>query len=364
MVLSRLAYGVRYFLTQPFRLHNTQLPSELLLIARLLAIVILLLGHKPFPLGIPYLPFLGDIPGDVWAQWSETIMLSGFVLLFFTPFVRIGCLLSGGIFILSLLGCRGCLSVAHTYVSFAFIIIGLSSHVSGKMLFKLQIVILYFGASINKMTVSGWWNGGYFEAMMFGRYQHEFYMSIAELFPQGLASTFMGIFVLFIEFALVVLLLRRRWYIFGIILGLFFHTSITFMMGSTFGPFWYAMLISYIAFVEFPKQVRVSLPDHILTDWVKRLLAWVDTNDYFVIIKEQGKLLSITFNNFTFRGLFAILVLAFTSVIPYYLILRLASDRRIRNDVTIVVFILLSMILANVVWQRLQQRKLSVSQAS
>jgi predicted DCC family thiol-disulfide oxidoreductase YuxK len=55
------------------------------------------------------------------------------------------------------------------------------------------------------------------------------------------------------EFALVVGFLVPRFYPWAIWMGICYHTSLMVVMNTTFGMFYYAMLISYLAFVEWPQ---------------------------------------------------------------------------------------------------------------
>lgn len=318
MALSNVARSVRYGLTQPFRLHNTAMPAELVLIVRAMTIWILLFNELPFPVRVPIFEILDALPVMFWTYVRIYGLRFGLLLILFTPFIRVGSALVGSLFLLGLFGCMGCASGAHTYLSFIFIMSALSSHQSGKILFKIQTILVYFAAALNKGTEIGWWDGGYFEAMMFDRYQHPFYMEIAKIFPPNRLSMFMGIFVLLIEAMMVILLSRRIWVGYAMILGIFFHTSITVMMGITFGPFWVQIMLSYIAFIELPKQIDLSLSSKWYSDCCRKILKLFRAEHYYLIVDDEENTISISFDSKKYTNVTAVSFLLFTSMPIYY----------------------------------------------
>jgi hypothetical protein len=330
MVLPRIIALMRYVLTQPFRLHNSAVPPELVLLARGAVLVLLLLGHEPYPIRVPYILALDAIPTELWAWVRDYGLQSGLLLLLFTPWVRIGALLSGGIFLIGLLGCRGCHSMAHTYTAMVLLMVGLSSHAAGTRLVRLQMVVLYAAAGLNKALVVEWWNGGYFETMMFDRYDHTLYQQIAGFLPAGSLSTFMGISVIAMEFLLALWFLRREWYLFGIVLGVFFHTGITITMGSTFGPFYGVLLLSFMVFAGLPQQIRLQLPPGAAASWLRRGLGWLRADHYYRV-ETGSKGLAIAAEP-PLRGLAAFSCLLFTHPLTYYVFIFLFHHRAVRGD--------------------------------
>ena len=318
MALSRAVRIIRYGVTQPFRLHNTAMPAELVLIVRVVAFWIVIQNEFPFPVRTPIFEVFDSLPTFIWTYLRLYGLRVGILLIMFTPFIRVGSAIVGGLFLTSLFACIGCVSGAHTYMSFIFIMSALSSRQSGKILFKIQTMLVYLAATWSKGAEIGWWNGGYFEAMMFDRYQQQFYIQVAGLFPPSFLSTFMGIFVLGIEAAMVILLARRIWVGYAIILGVFFHTSITIMMGVTFGPFWIQIMLSYIAFLELPKRIDVRIPSTHLVNMSRKVLHILHAEHYYPIEQDRANRLSIMFDGREYSNLSAISFLLFTSLPIYY----------------------------------------------
>ena len=337
-------------LTYPFRLHQSQVTSEFVLIARIMALVILALEIRPYPIGIPYLSVFDLVSPQLWADWSPIVMLIGVILVLFTPFFRVGCLVVASILSGGALACRGCLSVAHTYMAIMFLLIGLSSLQSGNWLLRLQVLILYFGALLNKLTSAGWWNGEYFELLMFERFPNQFYENLAVLLLGGQFSTVQGILVMGLEVILLLCFLKPSWYLYGIVLGVWFHTSVVLILGNTFGPFWYAMLASYIAFVRLPKRVEIHfLPSRWIAR-VKRVFKVLECDHYYILSEKdvRGER-RLSYLDTLGMGL----AVLFTSAIPYYVILlpmtSKLGDGLARNVSGVVLWIVLLLIL-RVVW--------------
>ena len=157
--VNRLSVFCVQTLTRPFRLHQSRVTPEFVLIARIMALVILFLEIRPYPIGIPYLSIFDLMSPQLWADWSPIVMLIGIILILLTSFLRVGCLVVASMLLGGALACRGCLSIAHTYTAIMFLLIGLSSLQTGNWLLRLQVLILYFGALLNKLTSAGWWNG-------------------------------------------------------------------------------------------------------------------------------------------------------------------------------------------------------------
>ena len=141
----------------PLPCGGTSLPPNLLLIAKLMAFVLILKGISPFGRYLPFFLFLDSLGSrEQFDAALDVTLYAGYLLLFFSPFARLGCLAIGSALLIGLLACRPCLSVAHTYVACMFLILALSSRLSGSWLFQMQVVILYAGAGFSKATDPDW----------------------------------------------------------------------------------------------------------------------------------------------------------------------------------------------------------------
>jgi hypothetical protein len=289
----------------PLRLEGKSIPPNLVLIGRFIGLTLLLLRDTPFPRHLPYLELLDALGSE--GQFHAALRLAaglGYALLFFGPFIRSGCFLLGSAMLVGLLACRPCQSVAHTYVACLFLVISMSGHATGPWLARMQVVMLYAGATIHKVLDPDWWNGRYFETLMIARHQHSLYSYAAAQLPPLSLSTSMGVVTILTEAAIVACLLRRRWYVPGVLLGVFFHSVMVLLMGQTFGPFYAAIMVSYVAFLSWPERLELSPGRFVSASWSKRLLAAIDPDRLWTV--RESASFAVTAGDRRYSGLSAV----------------------------------------------------------
>jgi hypothetical protein len=240
----------------PLRLDGKQLPKELVVIARGLALFQCLTRDIPARRHLPYLEFL-----DAIAFFDAIVLataIAGGALIMISNRVRTGCLLMGLAYLAGLLAARPAQSVAHTYVACLFLMLAMSSHSAGTRLVRAQVIVLYLASALNKIVDVDWWNGRYFEAFLVQRHEKQLYIAVASLFPPMTLSIAMGVLIIVTEVALALLLLRPRLIPYGVVLATVFHASMAIFMGMTFGPFVTAMFLSFLAFIPWPAEETVG----------------------------------------------------------------------------------------------------------
>ena len=247
------------YLQHLLSLKQPGLTPQLVLMARFLAIMVLTNDILPFGRQIPYFDFINRLGNTI--QFNN-VMLEMFrlsaLLIIFTPLIRIGSFVAGCTFLFSLFACRPCLSVAHTFMSAIFIVIGLSNHSTGNSLVKIQLIILYFGALANKLFYADWWTGDYMETLLITRHQVEIYQRVAALFPPKALSAALGILSIFFELFVGICFIVKKLYKTGILICVAFHTIMIIMLGTAFGPFYFTLAFSYLVFTNWPWQITVN----------------------------------------------------------------------------------------------------------
>ena len=148
-------------------------------------------------------------------------------------------------------------------------------------LLRFQVAILYFGAGLNKAMDGDWRSGQFFEYWFGHVHHHLTYLQLASLAPPLLLSRFMSGIAIATEFALAGAFLVRRWFPFAIWLGLLYHTAILVLMDSTFSMFYYAALISYLAFVTWPERPVTVVYDGGLCEKTRALFGALDIDRQF-----------------------------------------------------------------------------------
>lgn len=248
----------------PLRLENAGLPPNLVAAARLMAFALVWRGDSVFRLNLPYVEVLDAIaPAATFDLALRGAAGVGYLLMLFSPFVRLGAGCTGIAYLVGLLACRPCHSVAHTYVACLLIVLALSSWASRERLLRAQVVILYAGAALNKTLQVDWWNGRYFDALMIERYDLEWYAQAAAVLPEGWLSIGMGASTVALQWVLAACFTFRRSTRAGIAIGIVFHGAMVAMLGTTFGPFLAALLVSYLGLGWRPAAVASeAAPDH------------------------------------------------------------------------------------------------------
>lgn len=117
-------------------------------------------------------------------------------------------------------------------------------------LVRWQLVLLYGGAALNKLSDAAWWSGRFLDVYSSSKAHLWFYpwlRSWAGLWPAAAMSWgAMGL-----EAAVAVGLCRPRWAPFGVGCGLVLHTGILVWLGFDFDAFFYCVLAAYAAALEF-----------------------------------------------------------------------------------------------------------------
>lgn len=329
----------------PLRLGGKSIPPNLVLIARFLGLTLLLMRELPSPRHLPYLEVL-DALGSA-RQFHASLLLAaglGYALLFFGPFIRSGCLLLGSAMLMGLIACRPCQSVAHSYVACLFIVISLSGHATGPWLVRMQVVVLYAGATLHKVLDPDWWNGRYFETLMIARHHHFLYSHAAAQLPPLSLSRAMGFATILTEAAIVACLLSRRWRDPGVLLGVFFHSIMVLLMNQTFGPFYAAIMVSYVAFLSWPERLELSAGRFASASWLGRILPAIDPDRLWTVRESDSNAFGVTAGDRRYTGLAAVRKMVFASPLAFILFaaaVAIRSSWHLR-DAAIAVLLLLT----------------------
>jgi hypothetical protein len=114
---------------------------------------------------------------------------------------------------------------------------------------RIQLAIVYGGASLNKALDPDWWNGRFLDTLMIDAMGMGWYASLASRFPEHTIGMVGGALAIATEAILCVSVLASRSGHFGVLLILGFHVV---MLISTRGqlsvPFTYASLAVTAAF--------------------------------------------------------------------------------------------------------------------
>ncbi|NIJ52407.1 hypothetical protein [Dyadobacter arcticus] len=277
----------------PFYLLEKAVCPELVLLVRLLAVYLLLTRESPF-MGnqgtgrfYPILEFLAKIGTDSeFNQGIYVLFVCGIVILLFTSFVRLGSFITGAIFLIGMLSCQTCISVAHMFTACLFICTSLSNTVTGTELIRFQLIVLYLGADINKILDKDWWTGASMETLLAVKHQIPAYLAAADLFPPLFLSQCLGFGVIIFQAAIAILLINKRLIPYAMLGALLLHLPMVLLMQMTFGPFLAALILGYGSLLAWPKRLVYDSTVH--SAWLVTILKFFDFNNQIEMAIEKG----------------------------------------------------------------------------
>lgn len=247
----------------PLRCDGTALPPNLLLLAKLIALTLLLTNHVrllPDPF-LSFLPGLDQLPGAPFRLVLQILFLASALALLFNRSVRLSSLVLGLTILFAVVSSKAYYGNNKTFCGAMLFLIGL--HVPGRSPWplRLQMAIVYFGAGLNKLLDPDWQSGLFFHYWAGDRLHHSLYLTVAPLLPDLLLAKFFCFATILIELSLSIAFLFPRLYPLGIWGNILFQSSMMFFTGSTFTMFFYAMTAASLAFVDWPAARPVVLWD-------------------------------------------------------------------------------------------------------
>lgn len=240
----------------PFCLDQTSLPWQVLLMVKIIVIAFIWQGHVE---GFPpiYLPhwsaldaLANVVPPDIIVRVMQGVFYGATVLLLFNRYVRSCCLILGGIIFFELLASVPYYSNSKTYCAFLLILSGLQHGHSSIWLLRMQVVIVYFGAGLDKLLTADWRSGVYMDYWLREIIHFPLYIRWSTNLAEVSLAQVLSWATIIIELVLVPGFLVRRLYVPALILGILFHLTSAWVTGSLFGLFVIAMWASYLVFIK------------------------------------------------------------------------------------------------------------------
>lgn len=261
---------------------GTAMRPNTLLVVKLTFVLLCAEGFTAY-LHRPFLPFfellyhLGEIPG--YARLLKAAFLGGGLLLMINRLVRPTSILLGLVVLLA---------NAQSEVNFrnhlvicgcALLLAGLQPTGQQPWLLRWQMVVVYLGAWLNKITDPDWLNGNFFEFWTHENMRHASYIHLAGLLPaQWLSIVFSWVTILS-EFLVMAGLCFRRWWAVTLWIGLFFHLgTFVFTLGNPFGHFVQSLGIIYLAFLTWPDRRGTAWIPTGFSGRLARLIRWCDAD--------------------------------------------------------------------------------------
>ena len=244
----------------PLRCDGTALPTPLLLMAKVMALALLLTGewYAMPDIFLPYLSFLDLVPaGHIFHIVLEIAIVVSAVALLFNLRVRPACLVIGSSYLLASVASQPYFTNSRLFTGCLFFVIGLCAEGQEPWLIWYQVALLYFGGALNKLLEADWRSGRFFD--YWGRIyinQKLFLWSVSWL-PWTRVALVLSWVTILVEISLLLGFLVRRFRGWAIWLGLLFHGCTVFLTGRPFGFFMFALPASYLAFAVWPSRLTV-----------------------------------------------------------------------------------------------------------
>ena len=248
----------------PFRFGASDLPMPLLLVAKMLAACVLArLIWRDLPQ--PFLPFVSALDmfrSTPYLAWGMRLgALIGSVMVLLNYRVRAGCLLTGSAFLLGVLSSRIYFENNRMFLGCVFFLLGLYEHRTGTLLVRAQVILVFFSAGLNKLLDASWRSGLFFAYWGPTFIIKSLYFRFAAWLPQMAMPRAMSWATIVMEFSIAFGLMFRRTRLLAIWTGLLLALGMNVLTERTFGVFFYAMPICYLAFSEWPRADIAVLYD-------------------------------------------------------------------------------------------------------
>ena len=282
----------------PLCIAGTPLPPNLLLMSKITVLGLLLKGYaQSLPkIFLPFLPFFDwldeyMISGWRFQQMLEVIFVISAVMILLNVRARLSCFMLAMVIFTATLANQYYYSNNKIYCACMLLWAGL--HISGARHFFLewQIVLMYFGAGANKILEPDWLSGVYFDHWMKNIAHQPAYEFWASFLPPLMLGKLMGWMTIVTEFALSIGFLLRRLQPLSVWVGIVFHCGALILSGKDFQIYSIAILASYLTFIPWPKEVKVSYDaKSFFGKYLKPIAAQLDADRLFQWQEADGEL--------------------------------------------------------------------------
>jgi predicted DCC family thiol-disulfide oxidoreductase YuxK len=247
----------------PLRNTGTALPPNLLLMAKLIALCLLLTNHvrllpEPF---LPFLPVFDYVPGAAF-QWTlRIVFLASALALLFNRSARVMSAALGLTILVGVLSSRAYYGNNKTFCGLLLLLTGLYAGSGSRWLVRWQVAIVYLGAGINKALDGDWQNGQFFAHWAGARLKNPLYLFAAPLLPALWLAKLACWTTIAVELVAATALLIPRLYPIGMWASILLQCGLLEFTGSTFTMFFFAMQAAMLAFVAWPREQWTVLWD-------------------------------------------------------------------------------------------------------
>jgi hypothetical protein len=238
----------------PLKFSGTDLPTELLIMVKSLALVALLTNHVrilPDP-WLPFVPGIDRIPPVLFQRTLQTVFVISALALLFNRRVRLASLALGTTMLIAVVSSKAYYGNNKTFCGLVFFLTGL--HVPGRQpwFLRWQLGITYFGAGLNKLLDGDWHTGVFFQNWAVNRLHHSWYIALDSFLPPMALARFLCWTTIVTELGVVPCIFIPQLYSWAICANILFQSGLLLFTGTTFTFFFYSMSAASLAFVTWP----------------------------------------------------------------------------------------------------------------
>jgi hypothetical protein len=268
----------------PLKCSGTDLPKNLTIMVKTLAIAVLVVNHVrilPDP-WLPFLPFLDLFPPVLFQKTLQTLFLLSAIAIVFNRRVRLSSLILGTVMLLAVVSSKAYYGNNKTFCGLMFLLAGLYKPGTPNF-FRWQLAITYFGAGLNKLLDADWHSGVFFENWAVNRLHQSWYIALNSRLPSLVLARFMCWSTIITELGIVPCLFVRQLNIVAAVSNVLFQATLCLFTGTTFTLFFYSMTACSLALITWPEQpVPVFYdPNRRLSHLARRFFAAWDCDRIF-----------------------------------------------------------------------------------
>lgn len=179
----------------PLRCDGTPLPPDWLLSAKLLAFL-LFPARRMVAAGPPFLPFLPLLDAPFVATWlmpaAIVTFYAGVTALMVNRLVRAACVTIACCMFVHVAAHRLEYANSLLFPSVFLLLIGLYTPRAGAWPLRIQLALVYVGASLNKALDPDWWHGRFFDTLMIDALHVRWYALAADHLPHHALGAIFG----------------------------------------------------------------------------------------------------------------------------------------------------------------------------
>ena len=248
----------------PLRCGGTALPPNLLLMAKLIALCLLLTNHVrliPDPF-LPFVPLFDWIPAPAAFQLAlRVVFVVSALALLFNRSVRTSCLALGGVILIGVVSSKAYYGNNKTFCGLILFLTGLYEPGQEPWLLYAQFAIVYFGAGLNKLLDADWQSGVFMQHWAAEHMKQPLYLALDARLPPMLLAKLMCWATIATELGMAAAFLVRRWFYWGVLASLLFQASLMLFTGTTFTMFFYGTQAALLMFIAWPRAPWLVIYD-------------------------------------------------------------------------------------------------------